>query len=450
MFLGSSSRQPSTRQLLSVALGIALALRLVALFAFGDLSSKAVLWEYGDTGRCAWQHGGQLCMEYLQGGGYYPSAYMPPLLSYFWLGLFELFGDGPLARAMWLGANLAAALGCVALTYYLSLQLVSSRWVAFVAATLVAVYPTFVYVTAEYHQTNWAVLLLLGVVTIAVKLAGRSNPLLYGAIGGTLCGISALNRSEMLIIGPILIAIGASWPRDWRRVLIIGVTGAVTMTGVIAPWAVRNYEVFGRIIPVAQSQGYNLWKGYNPYTNGSGNLSEEGDGLATRERIRATVPHGPGYETRLQEAFSEELRHDLHESSPGRLVRLTLNKIALLWAFDWTDRDVTHRSVYLIPWLATNLLALLGFFYLWRWRRWVAPAPAVIYANALLLLTAAYALTSVHARYRMHMEPFIFILAGVGLVGLWASIRVRQRRPSHDADNEARIVDSEHRQAGKG
>ncbi len=443
MFLGSSSCEPSTRRLLSIALGIALVLRLVALFAFGDLSSKAELWEYGDIGRCAWQHGGQLCSDYLSGGGYYPSAYMPPLLSYFWLGLFELFGDGPVARAIWLGANLAAALGCVALTYYLSLKLVSSRWVAFVAAALVAIYPTFVYVTAEYHQTNWAVLLLLGVVAIAVKLADGSNPWLYGAIGGTLCGIAALNRSEMLIIGPILIAVGASWHRDWRRVLIIGLTGAVTLTGVIAPWAVRNYEVFGRIIPVAQSQGYNLWKGYNPHTNGSGNLSEEGDGLATLERIRATVSHGPAYETRLQDAYSEEFRHDLHESSPGRLSRLTLNKVALLWAFDWTDRDVTHRSAYLLPWAATNLLALLGFFFLWRWRRWVAPAPAVIYANALLFLTAAYALTSVHARYRMHVEPFIFILAGVGLVGLCARIRVRRRRPGNDVDGEVRVVESQ-------
>ena len=443
MFLSSSSCEPSTRRLLSVALGIALVLRLAALFFFGDLSSTAVLWEYGDTGRCAWQHGGQLCSYYLSGGAYYPSAYMPPLLSYFWLGLFELFGDGPVARAIWLGANLAAALGCVALTYYLSLKLISSRWVAFVAATLMAVYPTFVYVTAEYHQTNWAVLLLLGVVAIAVKLADGSNPWLYGAIGGILCGISALNRSEMIIVGPILIALGAFWNRDWRRVLTIGLTAAVTLAGVIAPWTVRNYEMFGRIIPVAQSQGYNLWKGYNPYTNGSGNLSEEGDGLAARERIRATVAHGPLYETRLQEAYSEEFRHDLHQSSPGRLVRLTLNKVALLWAFDWTDRDVTHRSAYLIPWIATNLLAFFGFFFLWRWRRWVAPAQVVIYANALFFLTAAYALTAVHARYRMHIEPFIFILAAVGLVGLWAKIRVLQRRTGEDVDGELQIANSQ-------
>jgi hypothetical protein len=36
--------------------------------------------------------------------------------------------------------------------------------------------------------------------------------------------------------------------------------------------------------------------------------------------------------------------------------------------------------------------------------------------------------TFVHARYRMHLEPYLFILAGAALADLWRSIAVRRAR----------------------
>src|SRR5688572_30397922 len=107
---------PSARSLVAVALGAALVLRVGALFVAGEVSASANIWEYGEQGACAWRNGEDLCLYYPPGGGEsYPSAYMPPLLSYTWLGLFHLLGDGAAARAAWLAGNLAAALGCVAL-----------------------------------------------------------------------------------------------------------------------------------------------------------------------------------------------------------------------------------------------------------------------------------------------------------------------------------------------
>jgi 4-amino-4-deoxy-L-arabinose transferase-like glycosyltransferase len=415
----------SARSLLAVALGVALVLRVGALSLAGDISAGANIWEYGEQGLCAWRTGGDLCFYYSPGGESYPSAYMPPLLSYTWLGLFDLFGDGPTARAVWLAGNLAAALGCVALIFYLSLKLWPSRWAAFASATLFAAYPTFVFVTATYHQTNWAVLFLLAISAVAVKLAEGTRPLLYGALGGVLCGLAALNRSEMLIIGPVLIALGAAWRRSLPALVKAGLAGALVMVLTLAPWTARNYEHFGQVIPAAHSTGYNLWKGFNPYTNGSGNLSEDpsGPGFRARESIRASVTPGPRYETRVQDAFMEVFKDDVRAASPGRLVRLTANKALLLWGFDWTDRETTGRLTYQLPWLGANLLAVIGLVAAWRWRRQVRIAPAAVYAAALCLLTAAYVATAVHARYRMHIEPYLFILAGIGAEALWARLR---------------------------
>ncbi|MBO0681409.1 glycosyltransferase family 39 protein [Mycolicibacterium sp. S2-37] len=424
-----------SRTLLFVALGTALVLRVAAILLEGDVSEKANIWEYGEQGLCALRHGGQLCLYYSSSGGEsYPSAYMPPMLSYFWLILFQIFGDGWVARAIWLAANTAAALGCVALVFYLAQKLWPARWAAFAASMLIACYPTFVYVTAVYHQSNWAVLLLLSVTAVAVKLASGANPIAYGALGGLLCGLAALNRSEMLVIGPVLLALGAVWGRRSSTIVKAGVASALVMVVVLAPWTIRNYQEFGLFIPTAQSSGYNLWKGYNPYTNGSGNLSEDQNEPGGRELtlINESVAPGPGYESRVQEAFMEAFEKDLENASPQRLVTLTATKVALLWGFDWTDKATTGTPAYLVPWIVTNIFVLIGLVTIWRRRRCLERAPAVIYLTAVGLLTAAYAVTCVHARYRMHIEPYLFIVAGIGIHAVW--LRLTTRR---DARSEA-------------
>lgn len=411
----------SPRWLLGSVLGLALLLRLALIAALGDVSHTANIWEYGEQALCAVRTHGDLCLNYPGGGGTYPSAYMPPLLSYYWLALFQLLGDGPAARAVWLGSSLAAGLASVWLVFRLTMELGRSHWAAALAAALLAAYPTFVFVSATYHQTNWAVFFILAVTYLAVRCAKAGKVRLIDAFaGGVLCGLATLNRSEMLLIGPALIALGTAWRLNFGDLVRTGVVAGLAMVVTLAPWTVRNYQLFDRLIPVAQSSGYNLWKGFNPYTNGSGNMTEApgGPGDEARTRIRDTVPPGPQYETRLQDAYALELEAYLDQASFGRLAELTVNKAMLLWVFDWTDADITGRPAYLAPWAASNLLALLGLAVMWRDRSRIDPATLWICLAALTLLTAAYAATAVHARYRMHIEPFLFVAAGVGAEAL--------------------------------
>lgn len=418
----------SKHALLAIAIATALILRVIAIVLKGDVSLTANLWEYGEQGACALQNGGDLCLSYArpqfyypQSGDSYPSAFMPPLLSYFWLGLFEVFGNGTGARVAWLSINVAVALGCVALVFYLSMRLWPSKQAAFAAAMIFATYPTFVLVTATYHQTNWAVLLLLIVTAVAVKLSTTERIWFYSTIGGLFCGLAALNRSEMLVIGPILLAVGAVWRRNLTTFVKVGLAGGLAMTLILMPWTLRNYHHFGRVIPTAQSSGYNLWKGFNTYTNGSGNLSEDANNPEGQRLLsfRESISHGDRYETRVDDAWLEALKSDLNDAPMSRLVQLTADKVLLLWGFDWTDREVTLRPAYLLPWLVVNILAITGVIIAFGRRRSVRTASACVYAAAVGLLTIAYALTVVHARYRMFIEPFLFILAGIGAHGLW-------------------------------
>lgn len=425
--------------LLAVAVGVALLSRLAAMMLFADVSHGAMLWEYGEQAVCALRAGGDLCLAYANGTGSYPSAYMPPLLSYYWLILFHLFGDGTAARVVWLGSSLAIALVNIWLVFSLAIAFGRSKWTAFLAAGLLAVYPTFVFVSATYHQTNWAVFFLLAIAFISVRIARGGGALMANAlVGGLLCGLATLNRSEMLLIGPALLGLGALWRWSFPDILRVGLVGAAAMVLTLAPWVARNYQLFERVIPVAQSTGYNLWKGFNPYTNGSGNMTEEppgGPGDTARMRIRDAIPHGPQFETALQDAYMAEFKAYMATVAPSHLVQLSVNKALLLWGFDWTDTSVTGQLVYRAPWAVANLLVLLGLVVLWRDRRTLDLRTVTIIAAALALLTAAYVATAVHSRYRMHIEPFLFIAAGAGAEALlaWLGRRLGGRPLDHSA-----------------
>ncbi|MDP3175696.1 MAG: glycosyltransferase family 39 protein [Phenylobacterium sp.] len=429
--LSTARAAPADGTLLAVALGVGLLLRLGALALVGDVTHGATLWEYGEQAVCAFHTHGDLCGFYDGGLATYPSAYMPPLLSYFWLLLFHLFGDGAVARAAWLTASLAVALVNIWLVFRLSLSLGRSGMEAFFAAGLLAVYPTFVFVTATYHQTNWAVFFLLVIVATAVRIA-QSERMSWrdAALSGLFCGLATLNRSEMLLVGPALVALSALWRRKFTDLIRIGLVAGCAMALVLAPWVTRNYILFGEVIPAAQSGGYNLWKGFNPYTNGSGNMTEEpptGPGAQARGRIQASVAHGPLYETRLQAAFMQAFEADVDAASGRRLAQLALDKVALLWVFDWTDVRITGSLAYRLPWLIANLLVVLGLVVLWRDRRHVDKPTAVICSGALASLTVVYAASAVHARYRMHLEPILFIAAGVGAQALLSQLARRFR-----------------------
>jgi hypothetical protein len=223
---------------------------------------------------------------------------------------------------------------------------------------------------------------------------------------GVVSGFATLNRSQMTPLGPAMIVLVCAL----RRQVVPVVAAAVAMILVLAPWTVRNYQLFHRVVPVAQSAGYNLWKGFNPYTNGSGNMTEMPGGPGERKlmEIRDTIPHGPMFEPALQDAYKEQFKHDLAAAGPVRLAELVITKTALLWGFDWTDREITARPLYRLPY---GLVLIVQ-------RRGLAREGVIVGGALLVLLTAAYAATAVHTRYRMHIEPLLFLLTGVGVEAL--------------------------------
>jgi 4-amino-4-deoxy-L-arabinose transferase-like glycosyltransferase len=406
---------------LGVLFVLALAARAFAAPFMSDLSHAASIWEYGEQALCAAQTHGDLCLRD-SAGNPYVSALMPPLTSYLWLILFKLFGVGEAARAGYVALNVVVGAACAPLLAMAGRRMGMSAVAAFLSGALLAVYPTFIAVSTGYHATNFTILLMLGF-AIAFMHAAEGLSWKAALLAGLLAGASVLTRNELL-----LVAAGAAALLVWigRERLATGFKAAAALSlGValiMSPWIVRNYAVFHQVIPVGAQAGYNVWIGFGPYARGSGNqLDNDPEARAAAAAIRASVAPGDPpqdrFEPRLQDAFLADAIPTVERGGIGRIIALTAEKFVMLWLFDWSD-PITHSPAYWGPWLIAHALALYGVFALWRRRATMNGKALLLIVLFLAVFTFAYSISSVFARYRMHMEPFIFLFSGLGASAL--------------------------------
>ncbi len=260
-----------------------------------------------------------------------------------------------------------------------------------------------------YHALNAYTAVFLGALLLIIRQVRAPNMGRLVAIG-LLGGAAALLRSEfVLFMGVLYIALWAITRRTKEFAILVVLSAAVVL-----PWTIRNYVVFDRIIPIASSVGYNLWKGHNPEATGSGDEIEK-IGAAKRQLgdVLVQVPRDRNYEIGYDQVFRDAALAHIR-AHPLETIVLGLKKNLLFWA--WEARDpISWKPAYLVPHIVTSLLAVAGIVLIFR--QGVSTAAIFIIAIAVMqsLINAAF---SVHVRYRMTIEPILFIYAGVACVAL--------------------------------
>jgi hypothetical protein len=334
---------------------------------------------------------------------------MPPGYVFVWIAAFKAFGFTSEALFAVTALNIVCSLAIVWLTARLAQELTGDTLAALVAASLVAVYPTFVYSVVTYHALNAYTAVFLAAVLLILRQARAPNSGRLVAIG-LLGGAAALLRSEfVLFMGVLYITLWAVTKRSRDFVILVALSAAMVL-----PWTIRNYVVFDRVIPIAASVGYNLWKGHNPEASGSGDEIEK-IGAAKRQlgdRL-LQVPRDHNYEIGYDQVFRDAALAHIR-AHPLETIILGVKKNLLFWA--WEARDpIAWTPAYLAPHIVTSLLAMAGLILIFR--QGVSTAAIFIIAIAAIqsLVNAAF---SVHVRYRMTVEPILFIYAGVACVAL--------------------------------
>jgi len=426
----SKITNPRLRLLYCVLAALAVRL-LVALFVYRDLPDadkfyEAFGWEMGWAAR-ALASGHGFSSPYFQWSG--PTALEPPLYPWLLSLVFRAFGIYSLVSAFVILAinSLLSALTCVPV-YFSAKESLGPRY-AVRAAWVWAFYPFAIYFSAgrvwEYSLTA---LLFTTCFCIVQRLHRWTHPLPWIALGA-LYALTAHSNAAIVATLPFLLG-WALWRAhgEGRRWLLNGVLCILAFLAVLTPWTVRNYRIFGQLIPVRD----NIWLEMYADNFGNAPYDRTSPPTAGNRPYPASKPEEmTKYLTMGEKAYLAEKRamslDDLRNRPHyGFLAVKTLRRILYFWTGYWSfSAQELADQPYSIPCMcyvsAVSLLMLLGIFRLWKTNR----DTLIPYLLLLGSYPIAYYLTHPLMDYRQPIEPAVVVLGLWGVLGL---SRVRNKQ----------------------
>jgi 4-amino-4-deoxy-L-arabinose transferase-like glycosyltransferase len=352
-----------------------------------------------------------------------PTAFRPPLYPLALAGVRALGGGWTTERL--LGTLLGVA--TVLLVYVLSRRLWGER-VGMVAGLLAAVFPPLVVFSASLLSEVLFIPLMLAAL-LAVLEYRDDGRLRWAVVAGVLCGVAGLTRTNgLLLVLPALAGVWTLRPRLSRAAL--AAPAAVVLASIVAfaPWTVRNTIEFDRFVGTGTATGFALAGTYND----DARARAEHPGEPTSPQLLATY-RDIFTQPNLDEA---ELTGKLNDRAvsymrehPGYVVETMAWNV--LRVFELLHEDSFKRvflsqtvqglglerlasPLFLVSLYAVFLLGLLGIAAQVGWlpsRR----APTVIWGMPIVLILPALAIYGL-ARYRAPVDPFLVMLAAVGMV----------------------------------
>ncbi len=228
---------------------------------------------------------------------------------------------------------------------------------------------------------------------------------------GVLWGAAGLvNPSVLTIFGVLLL--WSCWRRRRTAAPWLGraAMAVALMLALLAPWSVRNYRVFHRVIPVRDNFGMELWIGNHMSADGL---------LHTAIHPVGSAPETEQFRRRGELgyiAWKQEQAVAFIREHPGEFLRLTRYRIASFWGGLNQDQLVFDTMLL-------TVLGLAGLARLARHNR----GEMVRFALPLLVYPLPFYITHPDLRFRYPIEPVLACLAGYAMMG---AIEVIRRRKS--------------------
>jgi 4-amino-4-deoxy-L-arabinose transferase-like glycosyltransferase len=261
------------------------------------------------------------------------TAHVAPGYPYLLAGA-QLLLPEPHQGVRWLQALLGTlTVGCY---FFFARRAFGSLAVAGVTGLLAAVYPFWVFNTADLGDGVVASFLLAAVLALGSRASQDARAGASLLFGLSLAGLVLVRAA--LVPFALAALLGFLWCcRRLKGGWLCAVVGFLSFAGCVSPWLVRHFRAFQEIVPIADTTWLYLWEGNLPGAQG-----------------------GPVDEKVLRQSLPEALRQQLLEESvqPRRYARLA----GLVWESIVQDPVGTLRR---------RLAAALSF---WLGQLWSAPA----------------------------------------------------------------------------
>jgi 4-amino-4-deoxy-L-arabinose transferase-like glycosyltransferase len=265
---------------------------------------------------------------------------------------------------------------------------------ATLAGVLCALHPFWVVNTAELSDGVLASFLLAACLALGARGSQEGGPtasLLYGL---SLAGL-ALVRAALLPFAVVAMLWFLARCRFVRRGWLCALLAFLGFINGLVPWTLRNFKVFGEVVPVVDSTYYHLWAGTEKGADGGPPPS--GHPALPKDLQNLDQEDQPERYNRL----AQRVVYNIQEH-PDRVLRLRLQAgLAFVFGADWfKDKhrlwrgDDEYAAVFYGSLLGMLLLMFLGWRWSFAWRRLSMPiSVAVIWVPLPYLLSHAEALS---------------------------------------------------------
>jgi len=329
-----------------------------------------------------------------------------PLYEYFLAGIYEIFGHH--YGVVWVIQALLHALTAW-LVYLITLLVFASdeqkKKISLWASAIIGFYPDLVEISAMLLTET----LYLFLVCLFFYLFFRyfNQQTRWGLISLALVsGLAVLARPPVLFLVPIVVFF--FWSKRKRLPLALFL---IILFLVFVPWTIRNYQVYGEIMPFGAAGNYNFWIGN--WHGGDGEQSPQPFHSAFVDSHKVQDINGESI--RQFKLFLQE-----HPVEFLKLTALRINKyfsIIRPMGFWFYQQGIGKLLMLISSAVASVFLFVLGLAGIVR--AFKEKNLALKYLLVLIVVTPLIIfITVVETRYRFQIYPLLAIFAGYYLVQL--------------------------------
>jgi 4-amino-4-deoxy-L-arabinose transferase-like glycosyltransferase len=401
-----ASLSPSLRLLLAVVIIVGFGARLGFAVKQGLSTAPESKTDAEEYDTYAW--------NVVQGNGYrgmspdvadrnHLTAYRPPGPSLLMAGIYSVVGhryDAVRVVHCLLGAASIGLVFCIGRRLF-------GASTGLISAAIYSLFPLAVLQSTEIASEPLGVFLFLAFIDAALVLTERPT-YLRGAVAGLIFGAALLTRANFVLMFPMIL-IWSVWQFRWTTTLLRAALIPAVAIACLIPWAARNYQVFGELVPFSTMGGSVLLQGNNSIVISNPKLY--GYNVWDTEI--------PEYREALKSAGTEVERDrrakrfaiEWLKDNPDKWGFLVWHKFIRSWTpFLSNNPSAAHRMIYLASWgpvLLLFILALIPTLYLsLRYRH-----PVFLIHLAILHYVANSLIFFAYIRYRAPIDPLCIILA---------------------------------------
>jgi len=336
-----------------------------------------------------------------------PYSFYPPGYPFFLSMIYRLFGHSYLAVRVI--QSVVGSLNCVLI--WLIAKALGAKRAGVIAAVISVIYFPFIKST-ELLLTELIFTFLLLLMTFLLVRAQKILTFQNVIIAGILLGIAVLTRATMifyiLFALPVFIFGAVSSRSNFFKKYVIF---CLVFIIIVVSWTIRNYSVYHKIVPIATQGGATLYSSYCPPGGIFGKLATEDDPvIAEAARIQSQAE---------QSDFLVKKTIDFIKKNPVKVCILELKKIMYFWApFDW---EIVGGRWFNVIYLLSAPFFIYGFMLACiEFKRFYSVLLPIIYFQVMALIFYG------SPRFRLPIEPFLFMLSALGALKIYEFYRVRK------------------------